>query len=144
MIVEMPEGMNRDNFTNVVRRGELRLLALEGEALTYRWALDDDSTSVRFDFNFERREIEVPDEAPAAQRDMLSEAVEAWGAEPDWYDAARKIVELAESAVGQEIGELSGTERWMLLAALLWRAGGIGDDLRVRPLAEWIARLPDA
>jgi hypothetical protein len=46
--------------------------------------------------------------------------------------------DLAQSAVGVEVGALTPRQVEALLGLLLLRAGALDDDLLVRPLEEWV------
>lgn len=44
----------------------------------------------------------------------------------------------AASAAGVALADLTTAQRNALMAALLWKAGGIAPDGTVRPLADWV------
>lgn len=45
---------------------------------------------------------------------------------------------VAQSAGGVPLADLTTAQRNALMAALLWKAGGIAPDGTIRPLAEWM------
>lgn len=49
----------------------------------------------------------------------------------------RRIIETARSAEGVLLSDLTAGQRNALMAVLLWRAGGVGPDMRVRVLRDW-------
>ena len=49
-----------------------------------------------------------------------------------------RIQEVAGTTVGLRVDELTLLQMKALLVALLWNAGGIDSDLRVRSLSEWV------
>lgn len=50
----------------------------------------------------------------------------------------QQVRDLAISAVGVALNDLTAGQRNALLAILLWKAGAIGPEMTVNPLAEWV------
>jgi hypothetical protein len=50
----------------------------------------------------------------------------------------QRTIDLAESAVGVQVGTLSPRQVEALLGLLLWKAGALDDGLLIRPLDEWV------
>ncbi len=53
-------------------------------------------------------------------------------------DLRSKVIALVQSAVGVTVNDLSAAQQRALVAVLLWRAGALMPDLKVRPLSEWL------
>lgn len=49
-----------------------------------------------------------------------------------------QIITTAQTAVGVSLADLTQAQRNALMACLLFAAGGVGTDSKVRPLGEWI------
>ena len=74
--------------------------------------------------------------APEADAAALIAALEA---EREAVQALRQqILSLAQSAVGVRLDALTANQRNALIACLLWRAGGVANDMTVRPLGQWL------
>lgn len=50
----------------------------------------------------------------------------------------QQILDLAQSAVGVSLSALTAAQRNALTACLLWKAGGVTNDVKVAPLSEWV------
>jgi hypothetical protein len=48
------------------------------------------------------------------------------------------IKDLAQSAVGELLVDLTAAQIKALLACLLWKAGGVEDTMQVAPLGDWL------
>lgn len=49
-----------------------------------------------------------------------------------------RVVTVAQSAVGSQLDALTAVQVRALLACLLWKAGGLGSDGAINPLADWL------
>lgn len=137
MILPIPARMHG----NLGLDGSLSLLLIrDGHTFTYTWKLNGDATSLAV--SFKNHTIEMPDDAPPAMVEALRAAVTGHGVEPGRYKAGRGIFEAAKGCVGVAPGELSTKQRVDLLHLLLWEKKAIADDGTIRPLEEWIKRLP--
>lgn len=59
-------------------------------------------------------------------------------AETDAVALKQAVQNLAQSAVGVVIDQLTAAQRNALIACLLWKAGAIDKDMKIRPLAQWL------
>lgn len=50
----------------------------------------------------------------------------------------QQIIALAQSAVGVTLSALTTAQRSALTACLLWKAGGVTNDMKVKALADWL------
>ena len=55
-------------------------------------------------------------------------------------DLYQQIKALAQSAVGVMLNDLTQAQIKALLAVLLWKAGGVENDMTVAPLGKWATR----
>lgn len=55
----------------------------------------------------------------------------------------QRVLQAAQSAVGVRVNDLDSLQLKTMLACLLWLAGGLDKDLKVRPLNEWLERTPN-
>lgn len=75
----------------------------------------------------------------AALQDAADVAVAALQAEAAASTQLKQqIVSLAQSAVGMLLSDLTTAQRSALTACLLWKAGGVTGDMKVKPLAGWL------
>ena len=140
MQIDMPEVLTPDNQHRLLLRGKVMKLGRDVDVYYYRWTLGQDTTDVTLDFV--ARVVFIPDEAAQAQKDMLVAALAAFMQPPAWHAVARQILQLAQSAVGVDVRQLTDNQRWALLAVLMWDRKAIGNDLTIRPLGEWVTRQP--
>lgn len=83
----------------------------------------------------------TPEEVAAREADEAAAAAAAAAALTAAAEAAtlrQQLVNLAQSAVGVLLSDLSAAQRNSLVAALLWKAGGVTQDMKVKPLADWL------
>lgn len=76
-----------------------------------------------------------------AERDAEAAAIlaAAAAAAAAAHNALRQqILNLAQSAVGVQLDQLTAGQRSALTAAMLYLAGGVTQDMKVKPLAEWL------
>lgn len=59
-------------------------------------------------------------------------------AQADAQALRQQILSLAQSAVGVSLNALTANQRNALVACLLWKAGGVANDMTVRPLGQWL------
>lgn len=52
--------------------------------------------------------------------------------------ARANLIDVAQSAAGVSYADLTTAQLKALLAALLYQAGGLNNDLTVKPLSEWL------
>jgi hypothetical protein len=50
----------------------------------------------------------------------------------------QQILDLAQSAVGVSLSALTTAQRNALIVGLLHKAGGVTNDMKVKPLADWL------
>jgi len=50
----------------------------------------------------------------------------------------QNIIDTAQSAAGKLLSDLTTAERNALLACMLYKAGGVGLDGRVKPIGQWL------
>lgn len=72
-----------------------------------------------------------------AQRDAVEAAALSAG-QVERTALRQQLVTLAQSAVGVALDQLTAAQRNALIACLLFRAGGVTNDMKVKPLSEWL------
>lgn len=112
----------------------LKWLFPAGQAGT-DWTLQDDGAGP-FIASWNRAEPQPND----AQIDAAIAAAKAAAqqAETDAVALKQAVQNLAQSAVGVVIDQLTAAQRNALIACLLWKAGAIDKDMKIRPLAQWL------
>jgi len=50
----------------------------------------------------------------------------------------QQIVDIAQSAVGIALNDLTAVQIKALIAVMLYRMGGVSGDMEVKPLNEWV------
>jgi len=50
----------------------------------------------------------------------------------------QRIVDIAQSAVGIALNDLTAVQIKALIAVMLYRMGGVSEDMEVKPLNEWV------
>lgn len=138
MILSMPGELTRENLNTLHIDGLIRAIKQDVFEWTYQ------NVPILVEFDFDAREITIPDDTPQAMIDLLTSVLSIWGEVPAWHEPARQILNLAQSAVGIDIRNLSDSQRWALLAVLMWDRKAIANDLTIRPLSDWVVRKPDA
>jgi len=83
-------------------------------------------------------QIEYEQVAANVRRARMVETTEEQTARLAAEDLRSKVLALAQSAVGVALNDLTVAQQKALLVALLWRAGGLTPDLKVKPLSEWL------
>ena len=141
IVVAMPGGLTAENRDELRLPGMVRAVARDVDSYGYYWELEGDATTVTLDFV--ARQVVIPDETSPAQQAALATALAAFGQPPAWDAAARQVLQLAQSAVGVDIRQLTDAQRWALLAVVLFDKKAIAADLKIRPLRDWVIRKPN-
>lgn len=83
--------------------------------------------------------VTLTPEQEAFYADLATSGPEATAAEKTAAAALRQqILDLAQSAVGVTLSALTTAQRNALTACLLWKAGGVTNDMKVKALAQWL------
>ena len=81
--------------------------------------------------------LEYEHVAPNARRARVVETAEEQQARQAVEGLRSKVANLAQSAVGVRLSDLTPAQQRALVAVLLWKAGAVTADLTVKPLEEW-------
>lgn len=102
------------------------------------WTYDGNAETLVFDPTAQT--IEVDDGIPAEQLVVLQAALSRPQLDADKRAARQAIIDLAQSAVGVDIRDLTAAQIKALLALVLWDKKAIGNDLTIQPLGDWVQR----
>lgn len=76
--------------------------------------------------------------APNVKRARVVETAEEQATRLAAEDLRSRVIALAQSAVGVPLADLTAAQVKALLAVLLWSHGAVDNELKVRPLSEWV------
>ncbi len=141
MIIDLPPEIS------ITTRDEIIKLRLEG-GLNYRpdeagrfvvdWRWQDEWLTLYIDPT--SQQIEVDDSISPERLAVLQAALDRPQIEAERSAAMQNVIDLAQSAVGVDIRNLSQNQILALLAVVLWDKKAIARDLTIRPLGEWVRR----
>lgn len=139
--LSMPAALTLENRDTIRLNGLVRARPGGEGIFNYEWTYLGNTTTIALDFN--TREITLPDETAPELLDYFTSVLSDWESPPNWQTPARQILDLAQSAVGVHITDLSEAQKKVLLVLILWDKGAIGLDLTIQPLHDWVRRRPD-
>lgn len=140
MIISLPATITTfDDIPKLHLEGNHDYGRIEDGRLTARWKLDD----LEIVLVWSTGTVEIPDDAPPGRVKLLQDTLARYGQPPGWNAEAQRVLARGRAAVGKKVEDLTPPQQLALLAALLFRSRAIDDDGKVRPLREWIKRVPD-
>ena len=71
---------------------------------------------------------------PAAQAELAQKAQ----AKQDAAALRQRVVNVAQSAAGVSVDQLTAPQVRSLVALLLWKAGALDNEEKVKPIGEWV------
>ena len=83
-------------------------------------------------------QVQYEQVAANVRRARMVETVEEQTARLAAEDLRSRVLALAQSAVGVALNDLTAAQQRALIAVLLWKAGALTPDLKVRALSEWL------
>lgn len=140
ILINFPQGMNADNWQNVILPGRLIEAEIAGDRHTIEWSYQGSVVPLVVDTG--AGAIELDDATDQARIDLLQAALQQFGAGPAWGEMYNQIVSTAQSAVGVQLTSLTAGQRNALLALVLWDKKAIANDGTIRPLGKWVKRRP--
>lgn len=136
MIISFPPTLT--DWSDLRLPGRLSLASKAENTLQVDWTNDGLITTLTVDMI--ARTIEIPDAAEQALKDILQLKLTAFGQPPGWVATYDAVKAAAQSAVGVMITDLTVTQQKALVALLLWDHKAITDDLKIKPLNQWVKR----
>lgn len=105
---------------------------------TYEWLLNSHTATVTIG---DTGAILSPDASPE-QAAMFEAAISDYDQPPKWDASAKNLFTLAQSAVDVAVQDLTTPQVKALLLVVLWDKKAIDNNLKVKPLREWVKRRP--
>lgn len=141
MIIDLPPEIPitlRDHIARLRLEGGMSYQPDQGGRFVINWRWQGKWLTLYVDPT--NQQIEVDDSISPERLVVLRAALARPQAEAEKQAAMQNIIDLAGSAVGVDIRNLSQNQILSLLAIVLWDKRAIGNDLTIRPLAEWVRR----
>ena len=132
---DLPEGFALDHFRNSA-------IARIGESAYSIYILDEAGTALAGTFTLSPTQITFPDDTDPALLSLMQAQISRIGQPPSWDGAALSLFNLAGSAVGVAVQDLTTAQVKALLLLILWDRKALDNELKVKPLRTWVKRRP--